>query len=230
MEPPSPWRRALGGVIVGAACVFAWTGWRGHVADQPAPAEFAGSGFVHVLLVGEPVVARAGEARADKTGKAAQSSVAGAWPAVASLSHADVGVRLDAVLALASEGTEAAAVALAPVAVGDVDASVREEAVSALGEIGGAVSLHALAQALNDRDAEVRRAAVEAFADIGGDESARALVPVLKDADASLRAEAVDALGDIGGETARRLLLDAAKDEDRAVREAAAEYLADALH
>jgi HEAT repeat protein len=46
---------------------------------------------------------------------------------------------------------------------------VRRHAAAALGEIGDAKALDALAQALKDEDAGVRRGAAAAIAEIGGD-------------------------------------------------------------
>lgn len=148
-------------------------------------------------------------------------------PLIAALLDEDGKTRLAAVTALTIVGGDQAAAALTTVALSDADSAVRQEAVYALGEIGGEGGFEVLKHALFDPDLSVREAAVDAFADIGGEKSALALAVVLKDADASLRAEVVDALGEIGGHAATRLLRQAAMDEQRVVREAAADLLAE---
>lgn len=143
------------------------------------------------------------------------------------LTDHDANVRTDAASTLADVGSDQAAAALAIAALNDGDTSVRQEAVYALGVIGGEIGIRTLQQALIDPDNEVREAAIQAFANIGGDRSAMALAVVLNDSDASLRAEAVDALGEIGGETATHLLRQALADERSSIREDAAELLAE---
>jgi HEAT repeats len=129
---------------------------------------------------------------------------------------------IDAVL---EQGGGEAAASLAQVATSDPDASVREEAVSALGDMRGIEARRAFELALIDPDREVRRAAIAGLAALGGDESARALAIVQSDSDARLRQDAVHALGEIGGATSTQLLRQALLDEDPAVRQAAAELL-----
>jgi HEAT repeat protein len=148
-------------------------------------------------------------------------------PLIAALVAEDVKVRLAAVTSLTIVGGDQAAAALTTVALTDADPAIRQEAVYALGEMGGEQGFEVLKHALFDPDVSVREAAVDAFADIGGEKSALALTVVLKDADASLRAEVVHALGEIGGQAATRLLRQAAMDEQRVVREAAADLLAE---
>ncbi len=142
------------------------------------------------------------------------------------LADADANVRVDAVSTLADARGDESAAGLAAAALSDGVSSVREEAVYALGEIGGAIALRALKQALLDPDDDVREAAIEAFANLGGDESAMALAVALIDSDVSVRAAAVDALGEMGGATANRLLRQALVDEESSIRESAAELLA----
>lgn len=139
----------------------------------------------------------------------------------------DVAARLDRVLELLVDGEEGAAPALAALALGDSSFLVREEAVAALGEVGGVVGIQALTQALNDANADVQEAAVRAFVDIGSGDAVRALTLVLSDPDPSLRGAAVDALADIGSAAAVGALRQAARDDNDAVREAARNYLAE---
>lgn len=141
----------------------------------------------------------------------------------------DTYVRLAAVSDPADTGSEQPAVILAT-ALGDRDASVREEAVDVLSEINGEVAIPFLEQALIDPDSDVREAAIAALTDIGGDQAARALATALNDENAALREDAVDALGDIGGKTATGLLQQALTDQENTIREAAADYLAELLN
>ena len=105
------------------------------------------------------------------------------------------------------------------------DAWEREEAVEALGEIGGPESAQFLGVALTDEDEDVRQAAVAALAHIGGDQAARVLAVALEDEDEWFREEAVEALGEIGGDSAIRLLEQALSDEYEGVRDSAEELL-----
>ena len=141
----------------------------------------------------------------------------------------DTDVRLAAVSDPADTGSDQPAVILAT-ALGDRDASVREEAVDVLSEINGEVAIPFLEQALIDPDSDVREAAIAALTDIGGDQAARALATALNDENAALREDAVDALGDIGGKTATGLLQQALTDQENTIREAAADYLAELLN
>jgi len=54
------------------------------------------------------------------------------------------------------------------VALGDPDAGVREEAVYALGKIGGPTAISLLRFALADQEAAVREAAVQILAELTG--------------------------------------------------------------
>ncbi len=105
------------------------------------------------------------------------------------------------------------------------DSWEREEAVEALGEIGGPESARFLSLALGDEDEDVREAAIAALTNIGGDEAAQALGLALEDEDEWFREEAVEALGEIGGDTAIHLLERALEDEDEGVRDSAADLL-----
>jgi hypothetical protein len=142
------------------------------------------------------------------------------------LSDSDANVRADAVSALGSARDDPEAAALAHAALSDADPAVREEAAYALGEIGGEMSLRALAQALRDPQHDVKQTAIEALATIGGDQAAFALAAILDDSDVTLRAAAVDALGEIAGDAATRLLQRASADKDGHVGSMAAERLA----
>ncbi len=105
------------------------------------------------------------------------------------------------------------------------DSWEREEAVEALGEIGGPESAQFLGVALRDEDEDVRQAAIAALAHIGGDRAAQVLAVALDDEDEWFREEAVEALGEIGGDSAIRLLEQALSDEYEGVRDTAEELL-----
>jgi len=120
---------------------------------------------------------------------------------------------------------EAADMTLLLVALKSDDSWEREEAVEALGEIGGPESARFLSLALGDEDEDVREAAIAALTNIGGDEAAQALGLALEDEDEWFREEAIEALGEIGGDTAIRLLEQALSDEYEGVRETAEEWL-----
>ena len=105
------------------------------------------------------------------------------------------------------------------------DSWEREEAVEALGEIGGPESAQFLGVALQDEDEDVRQAAIAALAQIGGDRAAQVLGVALEDEDEWFREEAVEALGEIGGNSAIRLLEQALSDEYDGVRDTAEELL-----
>lgn len=141
----------------------------------------------------------------------------------------DTGIVRIAVPDPAGSGNDEATVLLAA-ALGDWDASVREEAVDVLGDLSGEAAIPLLEQALVDPDSDVQEAAIAALADIGGEQAARALATALNDDNTALRENTVDALGDIGGKTATRLLQRALADQERLVRDAAAEHLAELLN
>ncbi len=105
------------------------------------------------------------------------------------------------------------------------DSWEREEAVEALGEIGGPESAPFLGLALKDEDEDVRQAALAALAHIGGDQAAQVLAVAMEDEDEWFREEAVEALGEIGGNSAIRILEQALSDEYEGVREIAEELL-----
>jgi hypothetical protein len=140
------------------------------------------------------------------------------------LADDDANARIDAVSALADMGGAEAAAMLTVTALHDVNASVRADALYALGASDDANS-PTFWRALQDADAEVRRAAISALEEIGGETSVQLLAIALNDGDALVRATAVDALGEVGGKTATGLLRQASNDEQSAVREAATELL-----
>lgn len=161
----------------------------------------------------------------DRVGRVTHEADPRLAPLLASLALPDAGRRQDTVFRLAHVGGEVAAGAIAERALFDEDATVREEALAGLGQIGGSTQVPALERALLDPERRVRQAAVWALAEIGGDAAARALATVLADDDPSLRAEAVYALGEIGGESAAYLLESALADERASVRDTAGEVL-----
>ena len=141
----------------------------------------------------------------------------------------DANARLKAISKLAgapADGSRALET-LAAAALSDAAASVREEALHGLGELGDATALIVLEQALADPAPRVREAAVEALAELGEDAAAWVLAPVLAAEDAALRERAVFALGELGGEAAVVVLQQALVDERGFVREAAVEALQD---
>lgn len=218
------------GPLIGAALVVAWSGMRSPDTVERAypPAAFSEHREAQLARPGTAVRhwPTAGEQRLSRSARRVTSD-ASRVSAILGLPHPDVGQRLDAVIELANRGGSDATAALVAAAQGDTDAAVREEAVSALGEIDSEISRDALAHALTDADVSVRRAAVEALADLGGQASALSLKRALHDREVSVRAEAVDALGGIGGSESIALLRQAARDEAGVVREAAGEYLAE---
>lgn len=134
---------------------------------------------------------------------------------------------MEAIAALADVPGQDAESALADAALSHAEIAVREEAVHALGERDGAVTLQTLQQALQDTSPRVRAAAIRALVDTGANEAVLMLGSALGAGDASMRADAVDALGEIGGPDAARYLEQMLRDENDVVREAAAEWLAE---
>ncbi len=207
----SPWLGAAAGVLVGAALVLGFPDVRGvdstmRLAGTSSPAA------IQVYRVG----AHASSAPPELSGNRVTVDPTD-----------DIAARLERVLELLVNGDESAATALAALALGDSSSSVREEAVAALGDVGGVIGIQTLTQALNDTNADVQEAAVRAFVDIGSDDAVRALTLALSDPDPALRGAAVDALADIGSAAAVGALRQAARDESDSVREAAVNYLAE---
>lgn len=104
-------------------------------------------------------------------------------------------------------------------------AELREEAVFALGDIGGVDAEAAVATALSDPDPRVHEAAVRALTRQGGDNAVHALQWALAQADGPHRPMIVDAIGRIGSPAAVTALQLAMRHEDARVRQAAAEWI-----
>lgn len=136
-------------------------------------------------------------------------------------------VALEEIAALTDERGEHAESALAAAALSHTEIAVREEAIHALGERGGAVALQILQQVLQDPDPRIRAAAVPALVDVGGAGAVWALGGALATGEDSLRLSVVDALGEIGRLETTRYLEQALQDRNGLVREAAGEWLAE---
>jgi HEAT repeat protein len=137
------------------------------------------------------------------------------------------GVTIDAIAALMEAPEQYSESTLADMALSHAEASVREEAVHALGERRGVVALQTLQQVLQDPNPRVRAEAVRALVVVGGRDAVSILSSALSASDPSLRADVVDALGEIGGSDATQILEQMGQDENEVVREAAAEWLAE---
>lgn len=129
------------------------------------------------------------------------------------------------IASLAETPGQSAAAALAGEALSHPRPEVREEAVHALGERGGAVASLTIPQALHDPSARVQDAAIRALIALRGDGATAALGSALSAADPRMRVSMADALGELGGAEAARYLEQMAHDDDAAVRQAAAEWL-----
>ncbi|HUX78005.1 MAG TPA: HEAT repeat domain-containing protein, partial [Anaerolineae bacterium] len=101
------------------------------------------------------------------------------------------------------------------------DASVREKAAKALGEIGDTQAVEPLITALKDSDMDVRRAAVEALGQSGDARAVDPLITALKDGAVDVRQAAAGALGQSGDARAVDPLIAALKDSAGDVRQAA---------
>lgn len=134
---------------------------------------------------------------------------------------------LQAVAALADVAGQQTESILAATALGHSEPAFREEAIHALGERRGSISLQTLQLALQDPSPRIRAAAIRAFVEIGGDSAALELSAALSATDPALRLSAVDALGQIGGTEAARYLHQVLLDESAVVREAAHQWLAE---
>ena len=108
-------------------------------------------------------------------------------------------------------------------ALGYKEATVRESAAQALGEIGDSRAVEPLSSALNDEDLVVAMAARDALIKIGAP-AVEPLLGVLKEGDKEARKRAAAALGKIGAPAVESLLA-ALKSDDNVVRKTAVEAL-----
>lgn len=139
----------------------------------------------------------------------------------------DVAELLELIASAPREAGAEAVRALSDAATTAALAELREEAVFALGDMGGADGEAAVMTALSDPDPRVREAAVRALARQGGDAGVRALEWALAQAEPSSRTAIVDAIGRIGGPASVAALQSAVRHPDPRVREAAADWLDD---
>ena len=117
---------------------------------------------------------------------------------------------------------EAAAARLAEIGLSDDDATVRHQAVAALGRFRGVNAERALSEALADVDVAIRLRAVRGLRSAGTDTSTQSLARALTaDADPRVRLAALTALTSLPGGTMLRGLAAASSDPDEAVRQAA---------
>jgi hypothetical protein len=137
----------------------------------------------------------------------------------------DIARRLDHLASVPRAADTTAIRALSAAATTAAVAAIREEAVFALGDIGGADGQATVTTALSDPDPQVRDAAVQALARQGGDAAVHALGWALAQADRARRPVVVDAIGRIGGPAAIAALRSATRHDDPRVRQAAAEWL-----
>ncbi len=102
---------------------------------------------------------------------------------------------------------------------------VRQEAIQALGRIGGERAIAALRPPLKDWEISVRRSALLALARFNDKEAVAALFPLLNDKYNIVRTDAASVLGELGDLRAVVALLSLLKDESGGVRTRAAEVL-----
>ena len=107
-------------------------------------------------------------------------------------------------------------------ALSDPEASVRAQAVTALGQLEYAPAVEPLMGALQDEDAEIRENAAWALGQIGDDRAVGPLSSALKDSEPAVREQAAWALGQIEAEQSAEALAASLVDEDPDVREQAA--------
>jgi len=92
--------------------------------------------------------------------------------------------------------------------------ALRENAASALGELGDESALEVLTWALEDKNSYVRVNAVKALGKIGGKRAVESLIQALRHEDLYFRHGAIDGLGDIGDERAVQPLIQVLQDKD----------------
>jgi HEAT repeat protein len=107
----------------------------------------------------------------------------------------------------------------------DPSRDVRQEAISALGELRLTEAPSALFQLASDKDPEVRQAVVNTLGQIGDARGVPTLRSLLQDPSAEVRESAVNALSQVRDRTALEALVGALKSSDPSVRRAAAEAL-----
>ncbi|WP_342765535.1 HEAT repeat domain-containing protein [Vulcanisaeta sp. JCM 14467] len=137
-----------------------------------------------------------------KIGVKAVNADKGVEEAIAELGSDNLVCRLEAVDALARDGSARAVEGLSKALTGDSFWGVRAEAARALGRVGTEDALKALLNALNnERHPRVRQAIVEALGNFrNNDNAAKALVSVLENSSESyyVRSRAAQSLGKLG--------------------------------
>ncbi len=111
-------------------------------------------------------------------------------------------------------------------ALGNEDASKREDAIIALGETKDKRAIEIITKALlNDANEDVRLSSIDALLEIGDKSVIDPISKALTDKDPWVRESAVEALGELGGDDAIEFVKSALSDEDGSVRELAQETL-----
>ncbi len=121
------------------------------------------------------------------------------------LDHPDASERLRAIQQAGEVGSAQAAPPLRLLALGDPDAAVRLEALTALTALRGESAISTLIKAVLDPEAGIRKTAVEALASYSGEEVAAALASRVDDS-AEIAAAALCSLSRIGDDFALREL------------------------
>ncbi len=147
-------------------------------------------------------------------------------PLIAALKDPYKGVRSGAAIALGWLGDARALGAAVKLALNDLEADVRESALSAISRLGGSQTFDLLLPTLRDPASEVRRVAAW---HLGGTKDKRAYVPLIKlleDNNILARCGAISGLGALGDPQAIPHLLQALQDENRFIWDSAAAALA----
>ena len=143
----------------------------------------------------------------------------------AALTSSDEEERRNAVLALATIATPAAATALATV-LNDPSAQVRAAAVTGLGYSGDSTHAPAAAALLaRDKEVFVRKAAAYTLGRLRGPAATTALIEALKDKEVEVRSAAALALGEYANPSAIEPLIGSLSDKSDFVRAQAAHAL-----
>ena len=111
----------------------------------------------------------------------------------------------------------------------DEDASQRQGAADALGQLNDKRAVEPLIARLQDDDLEVRRSATTALARLGDKRAVAPLIRVLDSDDAQVGTAAAEALGSLGDDRAVAPLVGGLKNEEAGFRQACAQAL-DKLH